>query len=88
MSDTGRMRLRVEEAEALLRKHEERLQLAIDAGQLGIWDWDIVHDRVTWSDRVYELHGLERGSFGASRRPGAGAGRHHGGAGRRPALLD
>jgi PAS domain S-box-containing protein len=64
MSDTGRMRLRVEEAEALLRKHEERLQLAIDAGQLGIWDWDIVHDRVTWSDRVYELHGLERGSFG------------------------
>jgi PAS domain S-box-containing protein len=64
MTDTGRMRLRVEEAEALLRMHEERLQLAIDAGQLGIWDWDIVNDRVTWSDRVYELHGLEKGTFG------------------------
>jgi PAS domain S-box-containing protein len=64
MSDTGRMRLRAEEAEALLRKHEERLQLAIDAGELGIWDWDIVHNRVTWSDRVYELHGLDKGAFG------------------------
>ena len=47
-----------------LHEDDERLRLAIDAGQLGIWDWDIVHNRVTWSDRVYELHGVRPGEFG------------------------
>ncbi len=42
----------------------ERLRLAIEAGQLGIWDWDIEADRVEWSDRVYQLHGVESGEFG------------------------
>ena len=43
---------------------DERLRLAIEAGQLGIWDWDIEADRVEWSERVYELHGLAPGEFG------------------------
>jgi PAS domain S-box-containing protein len=47
-----------------LHEDDERLRLAIDAGQLGIWDWDIVHNRVIWSDRVYELHGVPPGEFG------------------------
>jgi PAS domain S-box-containing protein len=42
----------------------EQLRLAVDAGQLGIWDWDVVADRMTWSDRVYALHGLAPGEFG------------------------
>jgi len=51
-------------AEAALRASEERLRLAIAAGKLGIWDWDVPGDRVTWSDRVYELHGVQPGTFG------------------------
>ena len=50
--------------EESLRGSEERLRLAIDAGKLGIWDWDVPGDRVTWSDRVYELHGVRPGTFG------------------------
>src|SRR5439155_26414987 len=42
---------------------EERLRLALDAGQCGVWDWDVVTDRVTWSDRIYEFHGVEPGAF-------------------------
>jgi len=52
---------RVEEA---LRSSEERLRMAVDAGELGIWDWNIVTNEVVWSERVYDLHGLERGAFG------------------------
>ncbi|WP_332813854.1 ATP-binding protein [Ramlibacter sp.] len=48
--------------EAALRRSEERLRMAVDAGQVGIWDWDIVADRVSWSDRVYELHEMQAGS--------------------------
>jgi two-component system sensor histidine kinase UhpB len=56
---TGRRR-----AEARLRDGEERLRLALDAGKLGIWDWDIPNNQVTWSERVYQLHGLTRDAFG------------------------
>ena len=56
---TGRRR-----AEEALRVSEERLRLTVDAGKCGIWDWDIPNNRVTWSERVYELHGLTRETFG------------------------
>ncbi len=50
-------------AEAALRDSEERLRLALEAGKLGIWDWDILSNKVTWSERVYELHGLTPEGF-------------------------
>ena len=49
-------------AESALRTSEERLRRAVEAGQVGIWDWDIERDQVTWSDRLYEIHGREPGS--------------------------
>jgi PAS domain S-box-containing protein len=50
------------EAEAALRQSEERLRMAVEAGEVGIWDWDMSTNRVTWSDRVYRMHELEPGS--------------------------
>ena len=52
------------EAEEDRHKTEERLRLATDAGSIGIWEWDLVQDKVVWSDRVYQLHGLAPGQFG------------------------
>jgi len=51
-------------AEAALRRSEERLRLTLDAAKCGIWDWDIPRNRVTWSERVYTLHGLTPETFG------------------------
>ena len=51
-------------AETALRDSEERLRLTLDAGKCGIWDWDIATDRLTWSERVYELHGVTPETFG------------------------
>ena len=36
----------------------------LEAGNTGTWDWDIVNNKVTWSDRVYQFHGLKPGEFG------------------------
>ena len=44
-----------------LRRSEERLALAIDGSQLGIFDWDVASDRVFLSRRAQELLGLEPG---------------------------
>jgi PAS domain S-box-containing protein len=49
-------------AEAGLRVNEERLELAGEGANLGIWDWDVVQNTVTWSDRQWQLHGLEPGA--------------------------
>lgn len=59
----ARLRQRQEAAQAALRISEERLRIATDAGKIGIWDWDILSNSVTWSDRTYELHGRKRGEF-------------------------
>jgi PAS domain S-box-containing protein len=52
------------QAEESLRESEERLRLALDAGRVGAWDWDIRTNQVTWSERIYEFHGLPPGTFG------------------------
>ncbi len=55
---------RMEQAEEELRRTEERLRLATEAGNIGIWDWDFKLDQITWSDRVYRLHGIDPTDFG------------------------
>jgi two-component system CheB/CheR fusion protein len=42
---------------------EERLRLALDAGRLGAWDWNIATGDVKWSDNLETIHGLTPGSF-------------------------
>jgi PAS domain S-box-containing protein len=53
-------------AEKELRQSQERQRLAVEAGQVGLWHWDIENNRVEWSDMIYEIHGLERGAFGGT----------------------
>ncbi|MEO8370278.1 MAG: PAS domain S-box protein [Candidatus Solibacter sp.] len=63
---------RVPATEAALREAEarriieERHRLALDAGAIGLWDWDISNNRVVWSELVYEFHGLTPETFGGT----------------------
>ncbi len=61
-------------AERELRRHaeteaaqrhasENRLHLALGAGRMGTWEWDIASGRVDWSPELESLHGLAPGSF-------------------------
>lgn len=52
---------RIEEA---LHEASERLRLALDAGRFGVWDWDIVRDQLTWSERLFEMYGISKNEFG------------------------
>ena len=47
-----------------LRISEERLRIGMAAGNLGVWDWDVVGDRVSWSEGLYALFGTTREQFG------------------------
>jgi PAS domain S-box-containing protein len=50
-------------AEDQARRSEEHLRFALDAASMGTWDWDLVTQRVTWSDNLERLHGLPLGTF-------------------------
>ena len=53
----------LEESETRLRVSEERLQLALDAARLGIWDWDVTQDRLVWDDSMYQIYGIREEEF-------------------------
>lgn len=46
----------------LLEESQERLRLAIQAAEAGIWDWRIPEDRLEWSPECRQLHGLDESS--------------------------
>ena len=54
------------QAEAALRASEERNRLALRAGGMGTWDWDLNGDVQAWSVETEALHGLAPGTFGGS----------------------
>ena len=43
-------------SEELLRFEEERLRLALIAGRMGTWSWDIATNRVAWSAELESIH--------------------------------
>jgi len=55
--DIGRQK-RVEEA---LRESRASLAIAQRIARLGNWEWDLVTDRLTWSEEMFHIHGLEPG---------------------------
>jgi PAS domain S-box-containing protein len=50
-------------AELALSSNEERLRLALSAGHMGIWDWDLRSGQVLWNDEEYKILGYSRGSI-------------------------
>lgn len=47
--------------EQVLRESQDRLNLALQAGQMGTWDYDLTTGRLEWSDGHYRLFGLRPG---------------------------
>ena len=43
-----------------LLSREQRLRTALDKAGIGIWEWDMISDQVTWDDQQFELFGLPK----------------------------
>ncbi len=48
---------------AKLEVSEQRLRLALEAGRMGVWEWNIASGAVWWSDTLEPLYGLAPGAF-------------------------
>lgn len=53
-------------AEKSLAESKARLEKSEEIAHLGSWELDIINDRLSWSDEVYRIFGLEPGEFKAT----------------------
>ncbi|MEY3297856.1 MAG: hypothetical protein RLZZ597_1116 [Cyanobacteriota bacterium] len=47
------------QAEEALAQKEEQLRLSLDFAHIGIWDWDLRQNIMTWNDNHFKLLGLD-----------------------------
>lgn len=45
-------------AELAMRESEERLKVATEASEIGIFDWDVASDTIRWDERVRSIWGV------------------------------
>lgn len=50
-------------AERALKASEQRLRLALDAADMGIWEWDVSSGTYQWNDQTYRMLGYDPQSF-------------------------
>jgi len=56
--------LRVHQIELEMQNDELRRAQAI--ARIGSWSWDVVADKVQWSDEMYRIYGIDRDAFGGT----------------------
>ncbi|MBL7952785.1 MAG: PAS domain S-box protein [Flavobacteriales bacterium] len=52
--------------ERLLRENESRFRMATDTGRVGVWEWHVPTDVVTWNDVLYDIQGVSKEAFGGN----------------------
>lgn len=46
-----------------LQASEQRLQLALHSGQMGLWEWDVATDKLSWDERMCSLYSIRPEEF-------------------------
>lgn len=46
------------ESEERLRQLSDRLDLAVSSAHIGIWEWDLKHNKLLWDQRMCELYNI------------------------------
>ncbi len=53
----------VKKSQEEINQLNERLSLALKAGNFGVWDLDIVNDKLMWDKRMYEIYEISHDQF-------------------------
>ena len=57
------LRQLADELEERVRHRTAELARAQEVAQVGSWEWDVVHNTVTWSDQTFRIFGLDRDTW-------------------------
>lgn len=56
---TLRLRALHAKAELALHDNEQRIRLATEATSVGIWEWNILTNRIHWDTQMFRIYGIE-----------------------------
>lgn len=69
-AELDRVQKRADELQARLdadvkmqQDHQHWALALLDSAGIGLWEWDIARDKITWSDALLSVYGVERSSF-------------------------
>lgn len=48
----------------VLAENQERMNLLVDSAAMGLWDWDLISNKVDWDYNACIAFGIEPGTFG------------------------
>ena len=51
------------ESQRRVEELAQRFAFATSSARIGVWDWDVVHNVLTWDDQMYALYGIKKGDF-------------------------
>jgi PAS domain S-box-containing protein len=51
------------QSEELLRQVTDRLTLTLQSGGVGIWDYDVVNNKLVWDEQMHRLYGITPDQF-------------------------
>src|SRR5581483_2360366 len=57
--EAQRSRAALDTSEAQRRTIDERLRVAAEAGQIGVWEWDVQANTLTWDERMHQIYRIE-----------------------------
>ena len=45
----------------------DRQSIALSVAGMGVWEWDVLNDRLAWDEQLFNIFGVEPGSFSAQK---------------------
>lgn len=51
------------QAENEIKNLNERIETATKSAQVGIWDWDVLNNKLTWDEQMYTIYGVKKEEF-------------------------
>ncbi len=63
LADSAATELELSALSREFEAHRLRFELAIDAAEIGSFDWDLVTGRLVWDDRLVQIFGYDRDTF-------------------------
>jgi len=61
--DLAQTKIRELAGKEIRAEEAERLKFAAAAANIGIWEWDILNDHMSWDDQMLTFYGIDRTSF-------------------------
>lgn len=50
----------IRELEQKIIEEKDRMNLAINSSGIGVWDWDVESNKLSWNDQMYAIYGVEK----------------------------